>query len=121
DGLAVGFGKGQLTRGRAGGDDDLVSRHGLADLLRIAVAVVVVAGRLQHFNGAWAVSGFTRDDPGVALDVIDLVLLEQEGDAVVQLAGDIAASSDNARPVNLDLGGIDVDAPFFALHDGRAV
>jgi hypothetical protein len=55
-----------------------------------------------------------RDDLGVALDELDLVLLHQELDALVELGGDVARAADGLGPSRSRFA-LDLEAPGFLL------
>src|SRR5690606_7691842 len=100
--VAVEAGERQVTRDRTGGDQDVVAGD-LVDLLADrdrGVRQRRLDLGLLDFDGALAAALATGQDLGVALDVVDLVLLEQEADALVELVGHAAAATDHLRPVH---------------------
>jgi hypothetical protein len=117
DRLAVAGGEGQLLRSGAGADEDLVGGDRLGHVA--AGPGVVVAGGRADFKAAGAGGRRAGHDLRVTLDVIDLVLLEEEGDAVVERARDLPAAADHLVPVDGDV--LRLDAPLLTVGDRLGV
>src|SRR5690606_23230707 len=116
--VAVDLREGQLARDRAGRDEDVRRGDDLADLrvdLGRRGGQLLLHLRVVDLDTAGLASLAGRDDLRVADDVVDLVLLEEELDALVQLARDVARAADDLVP--LDLDALEVESPEVGLLD----
>ncbi len=98
--LAVGLNTGQRARPGAGGDNDVLCLVG-ALAQRCPRRRM---GRLHGFPGRSGDGHLARlGDRRLTPDDVDLVLLQQEADALVELAGDAARALDDGANIEADL------------------
>ena len=54
-------------------------------------------------------------------NVLNFIFLEQVGDARIQRARDVAASTNNLAPIHGDIRGLKLKSPFGAVRDRLAI
>ena len=111
----------QLARRGAGGDEHLVGGDHHVVLADGTGALVVVLVGLRHLHLARAAGGLACQDLGVALDVLDFVLLEEEPDAAVERAGHVARATDHLGPVELHVLRVHLKAHVRTVLEGLGV
>ena len=119
DNLAVIWRERKLHRLSAGGNKNAVSFNGLASA--VAGTTVVRARGFTNQNCAWRGANLARKNFSVTNNVLNFIFLEQVCNSRIQLACDIAASTDNFAPIHRDIGGLELKAPLRAVGNGLAI
>ena len=109
---------GQLTGSGPSAHHDFVRGQGSVGGTGTFAGVVLIAG-FPHFDLAWCDRGLATGDRGVAIDVFNFVFLKEERNTAVQGSRDLAASSDDFVPFDLNPFGL--QSPFCTMRDGVLV
>ena len=109
---------GQVTWSGPGAHQHLVRSQSSVGSTRSFTGVVLLA-RFPHFNFARRDGRFATGDGGVAVDVFNVVFLEEESNSAVQGSGDLPTPPDDFVPFDLDPFGL--QPPFRTMRDRMLV